>query len=519
MEICFISLIEDVGCINLRYLSSYIINNGHTTKLIFLPRYYSEGWTSEESYRYPFPDHILEQIEDICKTSDIIGISLMSCHFDNAVHITKYLKKLNKPIIWGGIHPTISPQECLEYADMVCVGEGERSIVELLDSIGYNERSWCVQYSCHCDYLVGLVDLKCKECKQKYYEIKGIIKNKDQLISVGKKIENLDELGSLDYDFSHQYIYYNNNILNLDIDILSKCFSSHYYRTSFSRGCVSSCSYCCNNVLTKIYGGKIQPIRWRSIDKLIEELKWSKENIKDLKYIDFCDDTFMSRSFEHIKEFSEKYKKEINLPFIVLSTPLAISYDKLKALSEAGMYNIGIGIQSVYEPVRKMYRRNETIEQINKSIEIIDKVSKENNKSIEVRYDFITDNPWGEEKDTEENIRFAMKLNKPRNIRIFSLVFYHGTELYEIAKTNGFICDELNNVYRTTQLSPKSTFMNELFKLLSMGCPNILIKFLLKFRSKSTVIFLQKFFTKTRKTSSKTTNIKKFNGKVGEVCE
>lgn len=32
------------------------------------------------------------------------------------------------PIIWGGIHPTIRPDECFEYADMVCVGDGEDAL-------------------------------------------------------------------------------------------------------------------------------------------------------------------------------------------------------------------------------------------------------------------------------------------------------------------------------------------------------------------------------------------------------
>jgi len=458
MEICIISLIEDTGCINLRYLSSYIRSKGHTTKLIFLPRLYSEGWGSDKSYKYPYSQTVLIQLKELCSTTDIIGISLMSCHFDNAVHITKFLKDLNKPIIWGGIHPTISPYECLEYADLVCVGEGENSIVELLN---YMQNS-----------------------KNESIIIPGILADKEQEIAVGKKIENLNELRFPDYEMDHQYVLYKNNIVKLNNTILSDCFSNRY-RTSFSRGCVSSCTYCCNNILKKLYGNKTQPIRWRSIDNQINELKWAKSNINNLKQIEFSDDTFLSRPYEQIEEFALKYKKEIGLPFILLSTPLAISYDKLKILTNAGMNNIGIGIQTVYEPVRKMYKRNETIEQIINASKIISKISKENNNPITVRYDFITDNPWGREIDTEENIRFAMTLEKPRHIRIFSLLFYHGTELYEIAKKEGLIKDELNEVYRTTQLSPKPTYMNAVFLLLSLGCPESIIKILINKKIKT----------------------------------
>lgn len=458
-KICLISLIEDVGCTGLRYLSSYIQSKGHQTILIFLPRLYSEGWDAHESYRYPYPPEVLQQISDICADVDIIGISLMSCHFDNAVHITKYLKKLGKPVIWGGIHPTISPQECLEYADMVCVGEGEHSMVALLN--------WMEKFS---------------------YEsasIPGILTQKKREITVSEMVRDLDILGFPDYDLEHQFILYENNIIGLNREILSDCLCK-IYRTSFSRGCTGSCTYCCNNVLKRLYGNV--PIRWRSPDKQMEELRMVKL-IFDPSQIGFADDTFLSRPYEEIKEFSLRYKKEIGVEFRILTTPLSISYDKIKILVDAGLVGIGIGVQSVYEPVRKMYKRHESVEHIRNASEIIKKVSGEASEPIAVRYDFIVDNPWGGEKDVEESIKFAMTLKKPREICIFSLVFYHRTELYERAKSEGIIKDELNEVYRVTQLSPKNTYMNEVFLLLMNGCPNWIIKLLInpKIRSMKVV--------------------------------
>jgi radical SAM superfamily enzyme YgiQ (UPF0313 family) len=61
-------------------------------------------------------------------------------------------------IVWGGIHPTIRPEESLDHADMVCIGEGEETIVELADKI---------------------------QNKQYYYDIKGMGFN-----NKGKKIVN-----------------------------------------------------------------------------------------------------------------------------------------------------------------------------------------------------------------------------------------------------------------------------------------------------------------------------------------
>jgi anaerobic magnesium-protoporphyrin IX monomethyl ester cyclase len=501
MQICLISLVEDVGCTNFRYLSSYIKNKGHKTKMIFLPRLYSEGWEADESYRYPYSPKTIQQIKEVCHESDIIGISLMSCHFDNAINLTKHLKELNKPIIWGGIHPTISPHECLNYADLICVGEGENSVVSLLDSMAASN---------------NIRNIK----------ISGILTKENQQLTIGEKINNLDDLGFIDYDTETQFILYKDNIVKLDNKILSKCFNGRY-RTSFSKGCVYACTYCCNNILTKLYGNKAQPIRWRSLENQIEEILWAKNSIDGLKYIDFSDDTFLARPYEKIAEFALMYKSKVNLPFRILSTPLAISYNKLKILVDAGMYNIGIGIQTINSSIREMYKRKETLEQIVNATEIINKVSKETNKPITVRYDFITDNPWGGEKEIEENIRFAMTLPKPREVRAFSLVFYHGTELYEKAKKGGLIKDELNEGYRVTQLSPKPTYMNEVFLLLSMGCPNIIIRLLtnniIKIRSIILVRIIKVLMAVTQffKTSDRIKTIKqtsvKFNGVAGEV--
>ena len=51
---------------------------------------------------------------DLVKDADIIGISLMSISLHRAVQVTLRLKKdFSIPILWGGIHPTMFPEESL----------------------------------------------------------------------------------------------------------------------------------------------------------------------------------------------------------------------------------------------------------------------------------------------------------------------------------------------------------------------------------------------------------------------
>ena len=48
-------------------------------------------------------------------------------------------KELTVPVIWGGVHPTIKPLECLQHADMVCIGEGEDAMLELVTKMSRGE--------------------------------------------------------------------------------------------------------------------------------------------------------------------------------------------------------------------------------------------------------------------------------------------------------------------------------------------------------------------------------------------
>jgi radical SAM superfamily enzyme YgiQ (UPF0313 family) len=67
------------------------------------------------------------------ESSDLVCISTITSTTIKAYRMGKQLKALNIPVIMGGAHPTFLPDEALEYADFVIRGEGEHSLVELLE--------------------------------------------------------------------------------------------------------------------------------------------------------------------------------------------------------------------------------------------------------------------------------------------------------------------------------------------------------------------------------------------------
>jgi len=77
------------------------------------------------------PDHEVRIIEeetediDLDQECDLVGISCMTANAPRAYELCGEFKKRGKTVILGGVHPTILPDEALEHADCVVVGEAE----------------------------------------------------------------------------------------------------------------------------------------------------------------------------------------------------------------------------------------------------------------------------------------------------------------------------------------------------------------------------------------------------------
>jgi len=294
----------------------------------------------------------------------------------------------------------------------------------------------------------------------------------------GPIIRDLDELPFPDYELEHQFMLYKGNVLPLDSDLLTRCLG-YTYATLLSRGCPYACAYCNNNAIRKLYRHKL-PLRWRGVDKAIQELKAAIELMPQLKEIVIRDDSFLTLPAEFIEGFASRYRKEIGLPLRILAIPRAVSESKIKPLAEAGLYQITIGIQSGSQRIlRDLYSRPESIDSMLSAGASVRQVARETKKRIIARYDFILDNPWETEQDIESSIRLYMKLGKPCVLSPFSLTFYPETELYMKARNEGIITDDLNQVYRCSQLNPNRTYLNGVFTLLGTEAPKWIATFLL----------------------------------------
>ncbi len=384
----------------LRYMSSYLKENGHEVEIIYL---------KEEFNR----NNISSLLNFLKKSKpDLVGLEVYTGWLKKAEFLTKIIqKKNNLQVIWGGAHVNTCPEESINIADIICVGEGEEALLDLLNSLEKNKPINKIKN-------LWIRDKKSGE----------VIKN-----PVRNLVENLDKYPFPDYNPSDSYVLIKKRLKRLTKKDIEDIISAKYSILG-GRGCIFSCTYCCNHQNRKRYFGKGIYFRKRSIKNVIAELVWAKKNFKHINYIRIWDDLFMMRDINELKEFCELYKEKINLPFSCRLQFTLVTDEILNLLKNAGVQDIELGIESGSERVRK-----EIFKRFTPPKKILEVAGKLHKKNIETVYNIIFNNPYETVEDLKECINLLIDFPRPLNLQGFNLIFLPGTEIYERAIKDRFI--------------------------------------------------------------------------------
>ena len=123
-----------------------------------------------------------------------------------------------------------------------------------------------------------------------------------------------------------------------------------------------------------------------------------------------------------------------------------------------------MGIQTGSERTKRLYRRNYSNQQVIEAARIMNAFR---DRIGAPQYDIIVDNPWETHEDLVDTLMFLTELPAPYNLFLLSLTFYPGTELYEKAKKEGKITNDLEEVYRKDFNNFKPGYYNRLLLLLN----------------------------------------------------
>ena len=463
MKVTLISMHPEIFSVGFRILSSCLKKANHEVQLIFIPGgdlYQPKGKRFVSDYK----EKILSDIVDLCRDSDMIGISLLTNYFIPAIKLTEGLKaKLDTPIVWGGPHPTASPEECLKYTDIVCIGESEEALVDLANSISEGKS---------------------------YENIPNIwSKNGDKIIRNNPRplIQDLDSLPFPDCDIIGQYVLSNNELCKLDLDLIQQNSIFHTatdkgatYLVLSSRGCPHACTYCINALWRKLYEGQ-RCVRRSSVEKICDEINYAVGKIPIIKSINFADDNFSAMNHRQMESFLKIYTERVGLPFSCTLSPIFTDESRMDMLINAGVYRISMGIQSGSERILKMYARDRIpLEKTREAIKRLELVRPRMKLKDTVVYHFIIDNPYENVEDKTATLKFILDMPRRDSVRTFSLVPFPGTIIFDMMRKDGLIVDEQGQIFAKDLLVCNRSFTKYWLYMYYANVPKPFLKFLLK---------------------------------------
>jgi anaerobic magnesium-protoporphyrin IX monomethyl ester cyclase len=409
MKIALVSTYTHPIALGLRYLSSYLKSAGHDVEMIFMS-------SRRDTVKPDFSSATLEHLVEHVRTRELIGLSLMTNSFHRACALTQHLRHagVKTPIVWGGTHPTVAPDESLEHADAICRGEGEEPVRQLVERLETGRDPTTVAGF---DFCAG-----------GWFGNRETIRNRRAPLQV-----DLDRLPFPDYELETHWVAQKDGLVPARPDNLRGTL--HVLRVLTSRGCPYHCAFCNNAALQKLFKGCGPWLRLRSPDNVLSEIRQALACFPTIERVNFVDDLFFVRSEEQIEAFAARYTREVGLPLQMDAFPNTVSEGKVRALARVPIELISMGIESASEDtLRNLYRRPTPPKRIAEAIDTFKR------HRIRTEYHYIVSNPYEPDENVIETMRFVANHHRGQAVlRVFALMFYPGTPLYERARSDGLI--------------------------------------------------------------------------------
>lgn len=258
---------------------------------------------------------------------DLIGFTSVETQFYYANLLAEKIKMSNKCIIvCGGPYVTLFPLAAFQKGcnfDAVIRGEGEYAFLDLAERIG-SSQDWRAVSN------LAFLDNSSKE------------------VIINKLSPLVNDLDSLPYPstelFGYQEIIDTRNIVMFN----------------FNRGCPYFCGFCSNASLGQSYGLPSNPIRFRSVGSVMNQIEntVAQYKLKDSTMLHFEDDLFIFNK-RWILDFCSSYKKRIGRPFWCTGRSNHVDDEICAALKKAGCSLMMMSVESGNDYIRnEVMRRN-----------------------------------------------------------------------------------------------------------------------------------------------------------------
>lgn len=415
MRIALVATYTHPIALGLRYVSSYLKAHGQQVDMFFMR---SKRDTAEADFADALLHELVERLRDV----DLIGMSLMTNTFHRACVLTETIRSagVKAPIVWGGPHPTVAPDESLEVADTICIGEGEQPMLALAEALEAGRDPTAI-------------------ASLSFRRNGRTITN-----PVAQLNEELDEHPFPDYGPDTHWVAMKDHFEPAAPKNLRGAL--HRYRIETTRGCPYPCTFCTNAALLQVYKGKGSWVRKRSNENVIQELEQIRTRFPTIEAVNIVDDLFFIRSEADIDDFCRLYKNRVNLPLELDAFPNTISDAKVRSLARLPISLISMGIQSgSHDTLKNIYKRPTPLEKI------VEGINAFADNGIRAEYHYLVNNPFEPDRNRIETLRFAATHHRGWAVlRIFPLQFYPGTPLYDRARAEGLVGQRHASAYQYT---------------------------------------------------------------------
>ncbi len=344
-----------------------------------------------------YPLDLMRIKQDVTRIDpDLIGFSVLTNQYKYALEIAASLRTYyGRPIVFGGIHPTMDPYGTLKepVLDSICVGEGEEAFLESIragspvhvPNMGYRDGNRAVL-----EPLRPYTDLV--RLPPKDYEI---------------------------FDFQRMI-----DAKGGWVGLLS------------SRGCPFRCTYCLNHRIIKLYkdSGHLPKdyIRRHTVDQVIGEIQSLLSRYHGIGMFIFDDDLFTFDK-DWLREFSEKYRSVTRIGFVCNAHVRMFDEEAASYLKEAGCRIVKFGVESGSERMRRsVLSRYMTNGDIEAAFRAAHKFGLHTSAFVMIGL------PGEKKEDVQDTLRLLAKI-QPGRFRWTLFFPFVGTRAFEIAQSAGAI--------------------------------------------------------------------------------
>lgn len=353
---------------------------------------------NQDKFHYP-DEHLTEYLNQ--NHFDVVGIGVIGGYYQyrKLLKISAAINKSKKKPFYmiGGHGPSPDPAFFLKKtnADAIVIGEGENTVVELIEAIENNNPL---------TYINGIAFLE--DGKVRINERRSLIKDVDSIPFPAYELFPVDyyRLLRMPHTQNRDFV----------MSVLS------------SRGCPFTCTFCYR---------MDQGFRVRSNESIIDEIELLKRRY-GINYIVFSDELLMT-SLDRTTSLCESFiKSNLNIKWCCSGRLNYAKLDVLRLMKKAGCVFINYGIEAMDDKVLKNMKKALTTEQIIKGIEVTLETG------ISPGFNIIFGN-IGDNKETLKNgVDFLLKYDDGTQMRTIRPVTpYPGSELYYYAIRKGFLKD------------------------------------------------------------------------------